>query len=67
MTGARCRHTQTVAGVLDCDLTSIRLETTLHSTQLLLKICKDCGEIELLCESLHDDRKVLNGYEKRTA
>jgi len=54
ISGHGCLHQFLVTGLLQCDLLHIDDPSLVYSTGLRVSICKDCGHMELHCQSHHD-------------
>jgi len=52
MVSHACTHRNVLGGILQCDISRTTGDPALYSIQLRANICSDCGNVELLCESL---------------
>lgn len=58
MAEANCSHTLRISGVLQCDLSRTSDKRSVHSARLTVRICEECGEVQLYCE----DHKTISDW-----
>ncbi len=51
MAEARCLHLNRISGVLQSDLARATDKSSVYSVQFIAGICKNCGQVELYCDS----------------